>query len=523
MVSPIRTGAQHANPHLPRAIIAYIGGVCVAALTLLLGALLLTSHPFTGTWPLAVALVFLTLGAARTNIDLYGRGQITPSAAALVASALILGPAGGGLLAAIAGMLVGHRGRHLPWHRRAFNVASFAIPGLLLGVAAGPLLGVGQALLALGDATLRPMGLASPLLLALPLGLLLGGALCTINITLLAAAMGISEHLPVRVVYRERLAWLVPHTLAYAVIGTGMGLAGMQQGVLALVFFSVPMFLIRQVGAQIIAGTREHVASLQSTREHLEQALAVVQENEQMLTAMVGELQREQEETIRAFSGMLDARDRETEGHSERVVGYALALARALELDEALLPNLELGALLHDIGKVGIPDAILLKPGPLTQDEWTIMRQHPLIGTKLVHDNVNLCHAIPVIRHHHERFDGTGYPDGLAGAAIPLVARIFSIADVYDALVSDRPYRPGMPVAEAVRIIREGNGRQFDPDVVAAFERLIDVGALPPPNLDNTARSDGLYTVTSTKPLLASVGSALVHMTASALAESRRA
>ncbi len=106
---------------------------------------------------------------------------------------------------------------------------------------------------------------------------------------------------------------------------------------------------------------------------------------------------------------------------------------------------------------------------------------------------------------------------------IPLVARIFSIADVYDVLVSDHPYRPGMPVAEAVRIIREGNGRQFDPDVVAAFERLIDAGALPPPNLDNTARSDGPYAVTSTKPLLASVGSALVHMTVSALAESRRA
>ncbi len=165
----------------------------------------------------------------------------------------------------------------------------------------------------------------------------------------------------------------------------------------------------------------------------------------------------------------LDARDKETEGHSRRVVAFTLALARRLEVTEAEMPTVRRGALLHDIGKIGVPDAILHKPGPLAEDEWKIMRQHPEWGASILRGIPFLESAVKVLLAHHERWDGGGYPRGLRGEEIPFGARIFALADTLDAITSDRPYRAAHSFGSAREEIARGRGTQFDPAVVDAF------------------------------------------------------
>jgi HD-GYP domain-containing protein (c-di-GMP phosphodiesterase class II) len=174
----------------------------------------------------------------------------------------------------------------------------------------------------------------------------------------------------------------------------------------------------------------------------------------------------------------LDLRDRETEGHSQRVAALSVRLAEMLGVSGDELIHLRHGALLHDIGKVGVPDHILHKAGPLTDEEWAIMRQHPVHAYRLLVSNQFLRAALPVPYCHHEKWDGSGYPRGLKGTEIPLAARIFAVADVWDALTSDRPYRPAWANERALAYIREQAGKHFDPAVVAAFLQLAQAGEL---------------------------------------------
>jgi ribonuclease P protein subunit RPR2 len=178
--------------------------------------------------------------------------------------------------------------------------------------------------------------------------------------------------------------------------------------------------------------------------------------------------------TVRALSNAVEARDAYTGKHAERVAAYGIEISRAIGLRLADGHELEFGFLLHDIGKVAIPDAILYKPGKLTEKERALMAQHPVIGAEIVRDIDFLGDATKVVRSHHERWDGGGYPDGLAGEEIPLAARVFSVADVLDALTSDRPYRPASTLAVAREMIVEGSGSQFDPRVVESFSTIPD-------------------------------------------------
>ncbi|HUF37120.1 MAG TPA: HD domain-containing phosphohydrolase [Anaerolineales bacterium] len=177
--------------------------------------------------------------------------------------------------------------------------------------------------------------------------------------------------------------------------------------------------------------------------------------------------------TLEGWSRALDLRDHETEGHSRRVTEMTVAIARAMGLGDEALAHIRRGALLHDIGKIGIPDAILNKPGPLAGDEWTIMRRHPQVAYDLLKEIDFLRPALVIPLRHHEKWDGTGYPDGLVGEQIPLAARIFAVADVWDALRFNRPYRPAWDDTRALSYIRSQSGTHFDPDVVRAFFRTI--------------------------------------------------
>jgi putative nucleotidyltransferase with HDIG domain len=185
------------------------------------------------------------------------------------------------------------------------------------------------------------------------------------------------------------------------------------------------------------------------------------------------ELRRSYEATVRALADAVEARDAYTGKHAERVAAYGIELARVcgMPTDE---PQIEFGFLLHDIGKVAISDVILHKPGRLTDRERDVMRQHPLIGEEIVCGIEFLADARQIVRSHHERWDGRGYPDGLIGEEIPLAARVFAVADAFDALTSDRPYRAASSFHQARAVIAAASGTQFDPDVADAFGEVSD-------------------------------------------------
>jgi ribonuclease P protein subunit RPR2 len=190
--------------------------------------------------------------------------------------------------------------------------------------------------------------------------------------------------------------------------------------------------------------------------------------------ARAQELRRSYMATVRALSNAVEARDAYTGKHAERVAAYGLVIARKFTPELEITPELEFGYLLHDVGKVAIPDAILYKPSSLDDDERALMSRHPVIGAEIVSGIEFLTDAAEVVRSHHERWDGTGYPDRLAGEDIPLAARAFSVADVLDALTTDRPYRPAFPMNDARSMINAERGTHFDPRVVDAFNSIDD-------------------------------------------------
>ncbi len=200
-----------------------------------------------------------------------------------------------------------------------------------------------------------------------------------------------------------------------------------------------------------------------------------IRQRERALLAQSRELARARHEIALAIIGALDLRDTETEGHSLRVQGLSLAIARELGCSDEELDVIGLGALLHDIGKIGVPDHVLRKPGPLTDGEWDDIRRHPELGYRLLKQLTLAPGVADIVRAHHERWDGTGYPLGLTGDAIPLGARIFAVADAFDAMTSDRPYRRALRRDEAIAEIVRGSGTQFDPRVVRAFLRVAGV------------------------------------------------
>ncbi|HET6510478.1 MAG TPA: HD-GYP domain-containing protein [Baekduia sp.] len=184
------------------------------------------------------------------------------------------------------------------------------------------------------------------------------------------------------------------------------------------------------------------------------------------------ELRRSYMATVRALCNAVEARDAYTGKHAERVAAYGMEIAKELGAEFAEDPEVEFGFLLHDVGKVAVPDSILWKPEPLTTEERALMERHPIVGWEILSEIDFLGEAKLVVRHHHERWDGAGYPDGLAGEAIPLAARVFAVADVLDALTTVRPYRQPSSLDAARGMIAESSGTQFDPEVVDAFMEI---------------------------------------------------
>ncbi|HYL83062.1 MAG TPA: HD domain-containing phosphohydrolase [Candidatus Angelobacter sp.] len=216
-----------------------------------------------------------------------------------------------------------------------------------------------------------------------------------------------------------------------------------------------------------------HKWQLEEEVEHYRRRLEeMVAERTGQLQAALRQIERSYEDTLQALGAAIDLRDNETAGHSRRVCRYSLEIARAMGWPDQQLESLARGAHLHDIGKLGIPDGILLKPGPLTPEERTLMQRHVQIGFDLVKDIPFLADVAEMILMHHERFDGGGYPRGLKGEEVLLSARIFAVADTLDAITSDRPYRQASSFDVGREAIRRASGSQFDPQVVSVFLSL---------------------------------------------------
>jgi putative nucleotidyltransferase with HDIG domain len=230
-------------------------------------------------------------------------------------------------------------------------------------------------------------------------------------------------------------------------------------------------FDLRQVEAVVKRALEYHelVVAKRRYENHLEE---LVEQRTVELDRALNSLEGAYRSTLKALTAALETRDSETHGHSERVVSYSLRLGREYGLNSEQMKSLEFGALLHDIGKIGVPDSILRKPAKLTEEEWVRMREHPLHGQQILRGIEFLQGAARVVAQHHEQWDGSGYPVGLRGEDIDVCARIFAVADAFDAITSDRVYRRGKTYEAAAQELDDWAGRQFDPKVVEAFHRV---------------------------------------------------
>ena len=271
---------------------------------------------------------------------------------------------------------------------------------------------------------------------------------------------------------------MIPHVKSHSPNTVVVMISGMQTvesaiDALRLGAFDYLMkpFDLRQVEA-VVKRALEHrdlIVAKQRYENHLEE---LVEHRTAELDRALDSLEEAYRATLKALTTALETRDQETHGHSERVVSYSLRLGREYGLNLEQMKALEFGSLLHDIGKIGVPDSILRKPAKLTEEEWVLMREHPLHGQQILRGIEFLQGAARVVAQHHEQWDGSGYPLGLQEEEIDLNARIFAVADAFDAITSDRVYRKGKSYEAAAKELDDWAGRQFDPKVVAAFHRV---------------------------------------------------
>ena len=303
------------------------------------------------------------------------------------------------------------------------------------------------------------------------LGLAAGAVYFLVNMGMLSFASGVEGHESPWDVFHERFAWLLPHYVVYGFIGAVMGIGYAAVGLYGLAVFAVPLLLMRKTQEAYLKHT-------QKSAQKLREAAETIQSQNVSLEHANKALRERSTAAMESLSATVDARDSYTAGHSRRVQQLSLAIGRELGLSQAELDLLGHAALFHDIGKLAIPDAILLKPASLTNDEWALMQRHAEEGARIIDRLGFLQDAVPAIRHHHERFDGTGYPDRISGEEIPLGARIIHVADALDSMLTTRIYRAARPVNEALAEVKDKSGSQFCPRCVAALERILPLDSV---------------------------------------------
>lgn len=442
---------------MPRAALVYVYGVFIVGVALVgyFAPQLRADDPWKFIVLAAVAVAF-----SRTKIPIYGDSAVSIGMVGDFAVAFLYGPAGAAIVSPVAALATDFE--RTPWYKRLFNMGTFVIMNVLVAALIHAMLegSAGRSLTV--DAWLVPIAL-----IAVPVYYLT-------NISMVTLAVSLSTRAALASVFREKFEWLIPHYVAFGLLGLALAVAYDGLGYAGLLAFVAPPLMMRFAIKQYIDKTAENVEELNKRNRELQKA------NRDILQ-MADQLRDTYDGTLEALVSALDARDRETKGHSLRVARYMMEIAYHLGVQPGTEEwvDLQRGGLLHDIGKIGVSDTILHKPGPLTEDEWVDMRRHPKIGYDMIKDIGFLSGAAQIVLAHHERFDGKGYPNGLKSDEIPLGARIFVLADTFDAMTSDRPYRKALsPEVSREEIIR-CSGTQFDPRCVQAFllawDRILEI------------------------------------------------
>jgi len=355
------------------------------------------------------------------------------------------------LLLALTTSVVEWSARRSALHQVLFNIGGLSLAGL----AAGGVFALGREL------STRQLSFDLA-------GIAAGGVFFLVNTGLLAIALALEGHEDWLAAWRERFTWLVPYYLVYGLMGALIAVAYHAIGSEALLVFALPLLIMRKT-------QEDYLGHAQKSAHKLRQAAETIQKQNLSLEQANRLLRERSTAAMESLSATVDARDSYTAGHSRRVQQLALAIGREIGLSQAELNIIGQAALFHDIGKLAVPDSVLLKPAELNDYEWELMRRHADEGARIIERLGFLADAVPAIRHHHEHFDGSGYPDGLAGEEIPLGARIIHVADALDSMLTTRTYRSARQVKQALVELRDNAGEQFCPRCVSALESILPV------------------------------------------------
>jgi diguanylate cyclase (GGDEF)-like protein len=395
-------------------------------------------------------LIVLAMLAEYFQITLYGPDTLSVSMALNFAAAPILGIPG--VMAVSLTIALVHYVRRRPLlYKTAFNWSTH----LLAGLPAVFLLAVPH-----------DVPLMNRIVVLLAAALLAATAYFIIDTGMVATAIALAGRENVVQVWRERFQWLAGHYVALGVTGLFISLAYFALGPFSVLAFMVPIAMMRYAQKQYVDRTESSVRELKRMNAELTFA------NREVMLANLA-MQDLNEELFLTLSKIIDARDPYVGGHAAKVADYAIAIARELRMPEERLEALRQAGFLHDIGKIGISEQVLHKPSKLTDEEYEYVKKHAALGGEFLETSRALRHLSPFVRHHHERWDGKGYPDALSADEIELEARILAVCDAAEAMASDRPYRKGMSLDEMVEEIKRCAGTQFDPDVAAAFVKIV--------------------------------------------------
>lgn len=383
-------------------------------------------------------------------VGVLDHGSISVSAVGSLAGAALVGPRAA-LPLAVAVCAVEWAVQRSPFHKLSFNCGALTLSGLA-AAAVFALLPEEHWLFVAGGAAA-------------------GAVYYAVNVGLLAKVIALEARESWRSVLEGRFAWLFVYYVVYGSVGAMVAIGYHAAGPLGLLVFVLPVVLVRKAQLDYIAHTEASVRQLRNASQTIEL------QNESLTQANT--LLRERAtEAMESLAAAVDARDAYTAGHSRRVQVISVAIARELGLGDDEVSAISFGALFHDVGKLAVPDAVLLKDGRLEEVEWDLVRNHPVEGERIIGHLGFLVGSTPAIRHHHEWFDGSGYPDGRRGDDIPLGARIVHVADAIDSMISSRTYRDAVGVTQAFDELRRGSGTQFCPQCVAAAEGALAAGQL---------------------------------------------
>ncbi|MEZ4634543.1 MAG: HD-GYP domain-containing protein [Caldilineaceae bacterium] len=386
---------------------------------------------------------------------MYDKSSISSAAAIVFAAALVSGGAGV-LVTSTVIALVHYIGVRNQFYKALFNLSTHILAGMAPVLLAYQFHGIFHEAISLEVLwiLIPGTGVAAILYFMVETGLV-------------AIAISLSEGLRLRTVWNEQFRWLLRPYVVLGVLGMFLALAYISMGMVGVFVYLLPVLGLHHLQRMYVDRTQNSVRELRRMNSELAEA-------NQQINIGKASIERMNQELMLTLSRIIDARDPFVSGHASKVADYARAVAVHLDLSEQQIDAIYQAGLLHDIGKMGIPERILLKPGALTDEEYEIVKQHTIIGADFLLTSQALQHLAPVIRSHHEQWNGGGYPAGLRGDEIPLEARILSVCDAVEAMASDRPYQRNKPIQAILSELQRCAGEQFDPAVVEAFLAVVE-------------------------------------------------